>query len=57
MKLHEFAEKTLELFKQFECMDDSSYGCSGCPMATPDGGCLQSSVIRRVKLWVSNNET
>ena len=55
MNINEFAEKTLELFEQFECMEDSSCGCSQCPMVAPDGGCMHLDVKRMVHWWVINN--
>ena len=55
MKVHEFAEKTLELFEQFECMGDSSLDCTTCPMEAPDGGCMHLDVKRRVHWWVVDN--
>ena len=56
MNINEFAEKTLELFKQFECMDDTSFGCSRCPMNANGGcGCLHLEVKRKVQLWVINH--
>ena len=54
MNINEFAEKTLELFEQFDCDQYESLECEQCELQASDGGCLHLDMLYAMQRVINN---